>query len=92
MNQLTKADKIGHLCIMSRANINHSISSHLAEQFGYLGQLEQVIRDGGYITEGTEEAIGMANSAKDLIMLAHEILDIRSKLLENAKPALKVVG
>jgi len=91
-NIMTKSDRIGHLCIMSRSNVDHTRSSHLQEVFGYLYQLEEVAKDGGFISEGTEEEIGMQNSAKDLIQLAHEILDTRSKLLANAEAKLKIVS
>lgn len=89
---MTKSDKIGHFCIMSRANIDHTVTAHLAEQFGYLRNLEQVAIEGGYIDSETEEAIGMENSAKDLLRLAKEILDVRNRLLANCPPRLKIVS
>ena len=91
MYNLTKADRIGHLCVMARANVEHTRASHLNEDYGYLCQLQKIAKDGGYIEEGTEEAIGLTNSAKDLLRLAHEILYVRSKLLANAEPKLKEV-
>lgn len=89
---MTKSDKIGHLAIMSRSNIDHTVSSHRTENFGYLCQLEKIAKDGGFITDMTEEYIGMTNSATDLIRLAKDILLLRNQLLANNKPYLKAVS
>ena len=80
---MTKGDKIGHLCIMSRANVDHTVSAHLAEQFGYVSNLEQIASEGGFITEETEEYMGLTNSATDLIRLAKALLELRNKLASN---------
>ena len=89
---MTKGDRIGHLCIMSRANVDHTITAHLAEQFGYLESLQQIANDGGYIMPETEEAIGMTNSATDLIRLAKRIMELRNQLISNeGRLKLKIV-
>lgn len=85
MNMI-KADRIGHLCIMSRANIEHTRAAHLTEQFGYLENLNQIALEGGFITAETEEFLGMTNSATDLIRLAKSILETRDRLAANNRP------
>ena len=88
---MTKSDRIGHLTIMARANVEHTRSSLLDEQYGYIWQLEQIAKDGGFITPETEEAISLQNAATDLIRAAQRLLLIRDKLIENDHPMLSLV-
>jgi hypothetical protein len=86
MNNLTKADRIGHLVLMARSNADYCRSSMLNESFGYICQLEKIAAAGGFITAGTEEALGLTSAATDLIRTAQALLELRNKLLANDKP------
>jgi hypothetical protein len=76
---------------MSRANVDHTTSSHFDMDWGFLCQLEKIAQEGGFIGEGTEEEIGMQKSATRLIRLAQKLLVVREQLLFNSAPKLKVV-
>lgn len=89
---MAKVDRIEHLCVLSRANVDHATSSHLDADYGYLTQLEKLAMEGGFIGEGTEEEIGLDKSATRLIQLAQAILDVRNQLLVNCPPKLKAVS
>jgi len=89
---MTKSDKITHLTVMARANVEHTRSCLLDEVFGYLYQLEKIAAEGGFITAATEEALGLQNSATDLIRIAQRLLMVRNQLVSNDKPKLSVVS
>ena len=88
---MTKSDKLTHLSIMIRATIEHTRSTMLNENYGYIYQLEEIANDGGFITAETEEAIGLQAASTDLIRIAKQLLELRNKLIDNDKPKLAVV-
>ena len=89
---MTKADKITHLCIMARGSIEHTRSCLLNMDWGYVAQLEQIASEGGFITDTTEESLGLTAAASDLVRIAQRLLLVRDKLIENDKPKLAVVS
>ena len=88
---MTKNDRITHLAIMIRGNIEHTRSS-LLNEWGYVTSLEEIASEGGFITNTTEEALGLTSAATDLVRIAQRLLLVRDKLIENDKPKLAVVS
>ena len=39
---MSKAEQIGHLCLMIHANIDHCRSSHMDPVYGYISRLNEV--------------------------------------------------
>ena len=89
---MTKSDKITHLAIMIRGSVEHTRSSLLNEDWGYVSQLDQIASEGGFITGSTEEALGLTSAATDLVRIAQRLLLVRDRLIENDKPKLAVVS
>ena len=91
---MSKAEQIGHLCLMIRSNVHHCKSDQLDGDFGYLGRLAKLADDGGYATEHTLEIMGLDAAEFELLQTAEAIKAVRNKLLENSLQYsfLKVVG
>lgn len=89
---MTKSDKIEHLSLMIRINVDHAISANLNEGYGYLEQLKKVADEGGFAMPETYEALGLARAAEECIRLANEISAVRDKLVENSFPKLQAVS
>ena len=94
INQMSKAEQIGHLCIMISANIDHCRSSQMDAHYGYIDRLQKLADDGGYAAENTLEIMSLDKAEQELLRLADAIKKTRNHLLENSKQFvfLKVVG
>ena len=91
---MSKAEQIGHLCLMIHANVDHCRSSHMEADFGYVKRLAKVAADGGFASEGTLEIMSLDAAEIELLRIADAIKDVRNRLLQNSKQEsfLKVVG
>src|SRR5690242_15584291 len=93
-NDMSKATQISHLTLMIGANIDHCVSSHLDESYGYTQRLASIANDGGYAAEGTLEIMNLDRAEQELCRLLEAIKATRNHLLENShkysQPKLKL--
>jgi len=82
---MTKSDKIEHLCTMVRANADHCRSSHMDESYGYLTQLRKAVDEGGYATDETYEIMGLQRAEAEFTMIANEIGELKNRLIQNSQ-------
>ena len=80
-----KADRIDHLVQMLKSNVYHAYLSNMENNYGYLTQLKEVAKDGGYITEETSESMSLLKAVGELRRLANEIEATQKLLIENSK-------
>lgn len=91
---MSKAEQIGHLCLMIHANVDHCRSAHMDKDFGYLYRLAAVAADGGYASEGSLEIMSLDAAEVELLRISDTIKAARNHLLANSNQYsfLKVVG
>jgi hypothetical protein len=91
---MSKAEQIGHLCLMIHANVDHCRSTHMDKDYGYIDRLKKVADAGGYASEATLEIMSLDAAEAELLRVADAIKSVRNTLLENSKQYsfLKVVG
>ena len=91
---MSKAERIGHLCLMIHSNVDHCRSATMNADYGYLYQLAGVAAEGGYASEGSLEIMSLDKAEAELLRIAQTIKDARNHLLANSLQYsfLKVVG
>ncbi len=91
---MSKAEQIGHLCLMIHANVDHCRSAHMDKDYGYLDRLAKVAAEGGYASEGSLEIMSLDAAEAELLRIAQTIKDARNHLTANSLQYsfLKVVG
>jgi hypothetical protein len=91
---MSKAEQIGHLCLMIHANVDHCRSAMLDADYGYVERLAKVANAGGYASEGSLEIMSLDAAEKELLRVAQSIKDTRNHLTANSLQYsfLKVVG
>ncbi len=91
---MSKAEQIGHLCLMIHANVDHCRSAMLDADYGYVERLAKVANTGGYASEGSLEIMGLDAAETELNRLAMAIRMTRDSLVAHSLQYsfLKVVG
>ncbi len=91
---MSKAEQIGHLCLMIHANVDHCRTANMGREYGYVYRLAGLATEGGYASEGSLEIMSLDAAEAELLRIAQTIKDARNHLTANSLQYsfLKVVG
>jgi hypothetical protein len=83
--RMSKSDDIEHFVRMIKAHAESLYGVLTHNTMGYLSRLEKIANSGGFVTEKTEEAIGLKNTEENLRGLADRIALVRESLILNER-------